>query len=95
MTATWVRRRHSRHHAACGCPSVEVAGDAMTVEDAAVVLADESGHPYDWEAIVADRKFFRLCYRVAARRLESDGDGYLRLRVAAQILEQAHATRLQ
>ena len=84
-------RAHRVHSATCGCASVELATEAMTVEDAAVVLADESGHPYDWRAILESRAFCRRCYRVAARRLDSDGDGYLRLRTAYEVLEALHA----
>jgi hypothetical protein len=38
-------------------------------EDAAVFLADESGHPYDWQLILTDRGVYRRRYKAAERRI--------------------------
>lgn len=43
--------------------------DLPDPEDAAVFIADESGHPLDWPLILANRGVYRRRYTAAERRI--------------------------
>lgn len=48
------------------------ATDLPDPEDAAVFLADESGHPWDWQLILTNRGVYRRRYQAAERRIPED-----------------------
>ena len=62
----------------------------MDPEDAAVFVADESGHPYDWRLIVTDKAVYRKRYRAAARRLTAHPELHPRLHDAKKALDRRH-----
>lgn len=62
----------------------------MDPEEAAVFIADESGHPYDWELILSDRGVYRRCYALAEKRIPSDASLQQRLLDAKKSLDRKH-----
>lgn len=59
-------------------------------EDAAVFIADESGHPYDWRLIVDNRATYRQHLRTAERRLAAHPELHARLLDAKKALDRRH-----
>lgn len=64
--------------------------DVIDPEDAAVFIADESGHPYDWRRIVEDRGVYRRLYRAAEKRLPDEPKLQERLLDAKRSLDRKH-----
>jgi hypothetical protein len=75
-------------------PPPAVPGGAMTPEQAARFIAEHSGHPQDWRAVLGNWAGARTdAYRAAARRLHPDTDtgsheAFTRLQEAKRILDQ-------